>query len=72
METKQGGRGSRTGGMVVAMAAGMALAIVTGASPEEAAAQPRGSERGTMVQVVNGTTITVDFGVLGRTEVHIA
>ncbi len=62
METKQGGRGSRTGGMVVAMAAGMALAIVTGASPEEAAAQPRGSERGTMVQVVNGTTITVDFG----------
>jgi len=27
-----------------------------------ALAQPRGSERGTMTQIVNGTTITLDFG----------
>jgi hypothetical protein len=30
--------------------------------PPGVLAQPRGSERGSMTQTVNGTTITVDFG----------
>ena len=38
-----------------------ALAAVLVFAPG-ALAQPRGSERGTMTQIVNGTTITLDFG----------
>ena len=46
---------SRTPPVVVAVAA--VLLFAPGLP-----AQPRGSERGTMMQTVNGTTITVDFG----------
>ncbi len=40
-------------------------------APTVLAAQPRASERGTVVQVVNGTTITIDFSrpvARGRTN----
>jgi hypothetical protein len=37
----------------------VALAL---AAPAPAVAQPRGSERATVTQMVNGTTISIDFG----------
>jgi hypothetical protein len=40
----------------------LTMASILAALPGAAAAQPRGSERGTMTQVVNGTTVTVDYG----------
>ena len=39
-----------------------ALALVALLVPNTLAAQPRGSERGTVNQIVNGTSITFDFG----------
>jgi hypothetical protein len=44
------------------LTAALLLAGLSGAVAGPAAAQPRASERGTMMQVVNGTTITVDYG----------
>lgn len=35
--------------------------LVSGLAPRELAAQPRGSERSTVSQVINGTTVTLDF-----------
>ena len=37
------------------------LALVSASSPLQVSAQPRGSERSTVSQVINGTTITLDF-----------
>ena len=38
------------------------VALMAAVMPTLAYAQPRGSERGTMTQVVNGTTFAIDFG----------
>lgn len=38
------------------------LAAVFGSMPASVVGQPRGSERATVKQIVNGTTITIDFG----------
>jgi len=41
--------------------AGLAVAVVAGAVPSAAQAQPRASERASMSQTINGTTITIEY-----------
>jgi len=47
--------------VMVAAVVPLLYTLASGSTPRELTAQPRGSERSTVSQVINGTTITLDF-----------
>lgn len=56
-----GARGITTRALSTAFVVALFLALASSFAASDLLAQPRGSERGTMIQRVNGTTITVDY-----------